>query len=772
MITKRLSPIQRVWTMALAVMLMQLMVVSAYAQMASGDVLAPYKDFRPPQDLATRVMEGLLGANYTSPFTAGAGASSLFGAVFLVFNVIVFAVGTVWASYGIGAGVLQTAHEGAVLGKRMNALWMPIRMVVGFGGLVPAFGGFSLSQVVMILFTSWGISFGNYAYDQALRLASSTVTLTSPAFTRADPRTDGSALARGLFEQRMCEHAYEQYRRDIVSQGATLPPDKVLVATPFGEVVKNSGAIGRALGTSKDPKSCFAVGIKRKTSFFAGDAQGRSSDSMLGFRSNAVNYQGINQQVWSAYARAWPQFESEVRAIADGFYAASMAYRNGSGTEKAPASPEDALRIAGGRYASSVLAATKEFDGSVIKQAAVQNMAKYGFFSAGSYYSTFAEANSAVMEASDAAEFIILAPANGGQSFGSGEYAPLTFNEQGGSSSCGSFALGSAVSFGGFGTDTGNCSLGQYLTKKIIELGANGSGGSEVMVDPIIALKNIGDYMMVSAETIWIAGAFTSSLAEVTDKVPGASTVMSGVSSVASKLGLGALASKLGALLPILAGLMFAVGALCAIYMPMVPFIHWVSALVQYMSIVVQSFAAAPLWALAHLQPDGDGLGQRTEKGYLYILNLLFRPILMVVGFFAAAALTILLGSVIFQMFMPAVAAAQGNSVTGIFSIVGYVFLFFVTMNTLVQGLFNLVFELADDVIGWVGGVGRSTIGREVEGKTSNLFVAGGRFGSGVAGTVLKSAPPDLRPGNGNAAGAGGARGGGGRRGAQDASGL
>jgi len=132
----------------------------------------------------------------------------------------------------------------------------------------------------------------------------------------------------------------------------------------------------------------------------------------------SVNCEGINQQVWSACARAWPQFEREVRDIADG-----------------------------------------------------------------------------------------------GQSFGSGEYAPRTFNAQGGSSSFGSFALGSAVSFGGFGTDTGNCSLGQYLTKKIVDLGANGSGGSEVMVDPIIALKNIGDYMVASAKTIWIANAYASSLA-------------------------------------------------------------------------------------------------------------------------------------------------------------------------------------------------------------------------------------------------------------------
>jgi hypothetical protein len=32
----------------------------------------------------------------------------------------------------------------------------------------------------------------------------------------------------------------------------------------------------------------------------------------------SVNCEGINQQVWSACARAWPQFEREVRDIADG----------------------------------------------------------------------------------------------------------------------------------------------------------------------------------------------------------------------------------------------------------------------------------------------------------------------------------------------------------------------------------------------------------------------------------------------------------------------
>ena len=41
--------------------------------------------------------------------------------------------------------------------------------------------------------------------------------------------------------------------------------------------------------------------------------------------------------------------------------------------------------------------------------------------------------------------------------------------------------------------------------------------------------------------------------------------------------------------------------------------------------------------------------------------------------------------------------------------------------------------ELSDDVIGWVGGVGKNQMGKDTEGKVSGTFMALGRFGaSGV----------------------------------------
>lgn len=69
----------------------------------------------------------------------------------------------------------------------------------------------------------------------------------------------------------------------------------------------------------------------------------------------------------------------------------------------------------------------------------------------------------------------------------------------------------------------------------------------------------------------------------------------------------------------------------------------------------------------------------------------------------------------------------------------------------IIQGMFNLTLELADDVIGWVGGVGRSSIGKDTEGKVHQMFMVGGRFGSSAA----QNMGPKM-PGGGGGKGGGG----------------
>jgi conjugal transfer/type IV secretion protein DotA/TraY len=132
---------------------------------------------------------------------------------------------------------------------------------------------------------------------------------------------------------------------------------------------------------------------------------------------------------------------------------------------------------------------------------------------------------------------------------------------------------------------------------------------------------------------------------------------------------------------------------------------------------VVEGILAATVWAFSHIDLDGDGMGRRTEKGYLHLINVLFRPALMVAGFVLASSAVVLLGTLFTAMFLPAMANAQGNSVTGLISILGFLGLYGVMMLTLIQTCFNWIYEVPDRVIGWAGQAANERFGRDMDGS-------------------------------------------------------
>lgn len=724
------------WLKRLLVIDLILMAGHVAAQSAGGSGMANLSAIQAggqvPGDLATQIMQGLLGPMYSSPFTSGLGATSLFGVLFLAFNMVVFSAGVIWASYGVGVGIVQTAHEGVVLGRRLNAVWFPIRMATGIGSLTPVFGGFSLSQIVMIVATSWGITFGNYAYLQALNAMANFTPLLSVQVAKGPGIKSASDLANAIFEQRLCEIDYQAKQTDMQSNGLNVPSNDQLRQTTFSTLanIKSGVGVGTAMGTNNDPLACKAVGIAKK------EFAARSSSSAFGFRVNTVNYQAIADGAYNRYASNWPNFYRQVRQLADQWVNDSK-----TANDRVPV-PEDKLTSQAVAFASGVSQAAMPaaVNASAITQAATAQMRQNGFLSAGSFYSTYGEVNASITQAADSVEYVIVdsgAQSSAAASAGSGEYTKWqrAYAERRTSSSANAAQQQENSWCKAIETATGNCSLGQTILEKALAGLTSGSGGGGSgtfqIIDPIIAAKNIGDYMMTTGEGILAFSAITGSVGKVAEKASGLLGSVPGVGWVASAVSGGL--SSIASMLPIMGGMLLAVGALLALYIPMVPFINWVSAIVQYFSIVVQSFAAAPLWAFAHLQAEGEGMGQRTERGYLYLLLLLFKPILMVVGFFAACGLVILIGSAVLYLFLPAIASAQGNSITGLGSIIGYAIMFFMIMNIIIQGMFNLVEELSDDTIGWVGNVGKSTIGRGMEDKAHNVFMMGGRFGSSAA---------------------------------------
>lgn len=71
--------------------------------------------------------------------------------------------------------------------------------------------------------------------------------------------------------------------------------------------------------------------------------------------------------------------------------------------------------------------------------------------------------------------------------------------------------------------------------------------------------------------------------------------------------------------------------------LPLIPFIYFFFAISSWLKSIFEAIVAMPLWALSHLRIDGDGLpGPAASNGYFLLLEIFIRPILILFGLLAS----------------------------------------------------------------------------------------------------------------------------------------
>ena len=81
------------------------------------------------------------------------------------------------------------------------------------------------------------------------------------------------------------------------------------------------------------------------------------------------------------------------------------------------------------------------------------------------------------------------------------------------------------------------------------------------------------------------------------------------------------------------------VGFVLFYVVPFLPFIYFFFALGGWVKGIFEAMVGAPLWALAHIRIDNDGLtGKAALDGYFLVLEVFLRPILIVFGLIASIA--------------------------------------------------------------------------------------------------------------------------------------
>lgn len=701
-------------------------------------------------DESMAMLRNVVGDFVLDPFAqggAGGGSSgTVLGEMFKTFNMFIFITAMIWFSYNCAGALAQTMHEGVILGQRMSTVWLPIRVAFGAASLMPVFGGWAFCQALMVISATMGIAGANAIANTAIAGTAQFQVAVNPMGSVKQAKQLHN-LESNILLATACTRAankLNQEAADLAASGANE------FSTGLNAVTSYAPRLSRSMTSIvlSFPNNAGSAGCGRITLSF--NPRGNSATlsdiagSTFGFRVAGVNYDGIRNVAIQSHINTIKAVYLQANKIVDG---ALSAEANSAAITNAVALLKQGYfgsysQLFQEQLADMTSKANNASNVSAISDQLLNKMQEGGWATLGIWYGVFAEVNEAMNEMLDPVA-----------TFDNPKLSMTSVDESVQAALSGLIAAAqarddSSSSSGLLETATGNTSLGQAIMGSVMNvMGGSSSTGMSKTINPIIAFKNIGDNALAIGQTLYFgykavqAIPLVGTIADKVTQMAARSTgIMKAVSSIISDAG--------GLIVPI-AFVLFATGAAMAFYLPMLPFIQWFAALVQWFTSILESLVGGSLWALAHFDSDGEGMGQRSSYGYLYLFNNFARPITLTLAFFFAAGTVTVLGTFLFKYYGAAVASAQGNSLTGLMSIVAYLVILAVIGMTLINSSFSLLLSMPDRLIGWIGHNSASHIGADVENRVNSVFINAARSSAQTMAPKESNDGAAVRPNSG-----------------------
>lgn len=202
--------------------------------------------------------------------------------------------------------------------------------------------------------------------------------------------------------------------------------------------------------------------------------------------------------------------------------------------------------------------------------------------------------------------------------------------------------------------------------------------------------------------------------------------------------GISTFALMLPLLFPFAAG-----GILLAYVLPALPLIIWIAGVAGWLLMLVQALFGAPLWAATHADPSGEALTHaRSTHGYMLVISLLARPLLLLAGLIGSMLLLEFVGHYIFKAFAVFYNAHDGSGVGADIAgaLVAITLICTVTV-VIARWSFSLILTVPDSVLRWIGGateaLGESEIAEQARSMAISALAkvsTGGTVGGTIAG--------------------------------------
>jgi conjugal transfer/type IV secretion protein DotA/TraY len=674
----------------------------------------------PSGDISVRVLSSIFGGLVDE--TSGVKADPMMAAI-KMFNGSILIIGGILAAYTILAGTLGTAHDGEMLGKKFSSVWIPIRYSVGTALVLPVVGG---GYCVMQAIVMWLVLQGIGLADQVWSSFMSNPTTTAKPVSNRMPQETIMKVATSAFTSSIC---YQSYAKTISESNALLKFGQYnysLTKVPGGYAYGDSTSNLRRYGCGKLDYAEKNIGVDEVVS--NPTPQQSTNNGFLG------SFNDIFEPMDMRFIGAAHKQQTDILVN-------KMDQLAKRAIDNPDMSAEDGAKIyaeiekSSAEYITNVVktiessAATDGF--AKIKQAATEQ----GWILAGAWFTRIIQMNEQVHNALNATPTAeINAPALDGIIFSdASKYlrtADIVLSNGNQNAAIDTFNTEEKEEKGA-GKKVSSSGLLMKIEAKFTEF-ITGMNLYELKNDsrhPLIIVHDLGSRIVIATISLMTALAGAAFLAGTLS--PTLSVVPSVLTVLQFFMGL-----------PMQA--IMTIGLGCQYILPNLPYLIWIGCIVGWVLLVIEAIIAAPLWAIMHLHPNGDDLTGRGGNGYMLVLSLLLRPVLMVFGMMAAIVISSVIGEFINKTFFEVFANNTGtmSGFTAMLALTMGTFLYFTVMFTFIRKCFGIMHMLPDQLMKWIGGSGGGLgeFANEFNGAAEKATGSAAALAGGVASGTAKQA--------------------------------
>lgn len=173
---------------------------------------------------------------------------------------------------------------------------------------------------------------------------------------------------------------------------------------------------------------------------------------------------------------------------------------------------------------------------------------------------------------------------------------------------------------------------------------------------------------------------------------------------------------------------LFTGGITLSYVLPMLPVLVWLGMCFGWLVMVIQAMIATPLWAVMHLSPhQGEEFAGAQKNGYMLLLTLIVRPLLMTLGYISAVLTITVIGFFINQFFIFIYSMSQVGTNGFAATMLGAVvvpLMYAAVVYVALKEMLNIMHKVPDELLNWFGGNGTALGGyaQNMSGQSVQVF--------------------------------------------------